>query len=774
MEEQLQERLLELMRNPKYSPSTVAQIEEHLQLDGAEQFKQLVKTLVQLEQRGDIVRSRANRYGVPERMNHLKGRFIGHAKGFGFVAPMEEKMDDIFIPPNATNGAFDGDTVLVQVSEHSHGDRREGEVTKIVERQKRSVVGTFYGSEEYSYVVPDDKKIPINIFIAEGQTLGAMEGHKVVVEMTNYPTEISGATGYVTKVLGHKNDPGVDILSIVYKHGIPTEFPEEVMEQANAIPDHVLPEQMEGRMDCRQDLTITIDGADAKDLDDAISVERMEDGTFILTVHISDVSYYVTDGSPMQEEAYERGTSVYLIDRVIPMLPHRLSNGICSLNPGVDRLTMSCRMHIDESGKVLDHEIFESVINSKERMTYDDVYHIIDHHDAELMEKYEHVVPMLFDMAKLAKILRTQRFGRGAIDFDFKESKVIVDEAGWPTEIEMIERTVSERLIEEFMLAANETVAEHFHWMQLPFLYRIHENPKEEKLQRFFEFITHFGISVKGVGNTVHPRALQEIIDAIAGLPEETVISTMLLRSMQQAKYSDQSLGHFGLSTQFYTHFTAPIRRYPDLIVHRLIRTYLLKGETDKKTTEYWTKELPEIATHTSSCERRAVDAERDVEALKKAQFMVDKVGENFEGVISSVTNFGLFIELDNTVEGLVHVRDMRDDYYNFDNRTMMMIGERTAKQYRIGDKVEVKVTNVVPEEGTIDFVLYNPNEPERQFTKNRKPRVIQTEKKPRQRAKKKGNAPIERTERSGQKKERKFYETIAKKSSKKRSRKRK
>src|SRR5690606_6162927 len=393
-----------------------------------------------------------------------------------------------------------------------------------------------------------------------------------------------------------------------------------------------------------------------------------------LGVHIADVSYYVTQGSVLDQEAYERATSVYLTDRVIPMIPHRLSNGICSLNPQVDRLTLSCEMTIDQAGQVVKHEIFQSVIKTTERMTYSDVYNILENPDEnpELMERYESLVPMFRDMADLAQILRNKRMSRGAIDFDFKESKVLVDEDGWPTDIVLRERTVAERLIEEFMLAANETIAEHFHWMELPFLYRIHEDPKPEKLQRFFEFVTNFGIMMKGTGNSVHPKALQEVIRSIEGLPEEPVISTMLLRSMQQAKYYAESLGHFGLSTEFYTHFTSPIRRYPDLIVHRLIRTYLINEDTSKETVVQWSAVMDEIAEHTSSRERRAVEAERDTDALKKAQFMSDKIGEEFEGIVSSITNFGIFVELENTVEGLVHISNMTDDYYRFEDRHMM------------------------------------------------------------------------------------------------------
>ncbi|WP_409366806.1 ribonuclease R [Lysinibacillus sp. 38-6] len=702
----LQSRLLDFFGEEEYKPLTVGEIEDEFGFEDAEEFKELVKTLVRMEGQGLVVRSRSNRYGLPERMNLLRGKFIGHAKGFGFVTPDVEGMDDVFIPPHEVNGAINGDTVLIRVLKESFGDRREGTVTKVVERGQTSFVGTFQANRGFGFVVLDDKKLPMDIFIAKGDTLGAVDGHKVVVEIATWPEDLKSATGYITKILGHKNDPGVDILSILYKHDIPPEFPEEVVAAAQRVPDEISPADLEGRRDLRHETIVTIDGADAKDLDDAVTVTKNVDGTYKLGVHIADVSYYVTQGSVIDIEAYDRATSVYLTDRVIPMIPHRLSNGICSLNPQVDRLTLSCEMIIDGNGNVIAHEIFQSVIKTTERMTYRDVYKILEEQDEELMARYEPLVPMFNHMAELSTILRNKRELRGAIDFDFKESKVIVDEDGWPVDIEIRERTVAEKLIEDFMLAANETVAEHFHWMNVPFLYRIHEDPKPEKLQRFFEFVTNFGILIKGTGNTVHPKALQDVLTAIEGMPEEPVISTMLLRSMQQAKYYPESIGHFGLSTDFYTHFTSPIRRYPDLVVHRLIRTYLINKDTSKDTLAQWAMAMDEIADHTSERERRAVDAERDTDALKKAQYMSDKIGEEFEGIVSSVTNFGIFIELPNTIEGLVHISNMTDDYYRFDDRQMMMIGERTNRQFRIGDEVKVRVANVIIEESSIDFEI--------------------------------------------------------------------
>ncbi len=704
----LQKRILAFMKDEEYKPMIVSEIEDAFELEEADDFRELVKTLVKMEASGLLVRSRSNRYGLPERMNLLRGRFIGNAKGFGFVAPEEQGMDDVFIPSHEINGALNGDTVLVRILKEQSGDRREGTVTKVVERSKTTFVGTYQANRGFGFVVTDDKKLNMDIFIAKEDTLGAVDGHKVVAEITHWPDETKSATGMITKILGHKNDPGVDILSILYKYDIPPEFPSEVVEAATQVPDEIAEADLVDRRDLRNEVIVTIDGADAKDLDDAVTVIKNDDGTYKLGVHIADVSYYVTQGSVLDKEAYERATSVYLTDRVIPMIPHRLSNGICSLNPQVDRLTLSCEMIIDQAGQVVKHEIFQSVINTTERMTYTDVYNILENADEnpELMERYKNIVPMFNDMKDLAQILRNKRMNRGAIDFDFKESKVLVDEDGWPADIVIRERTVAERLIEEFMLAANETVAEHFHWMEVPFLYRIHEDPKPEKLQRFFEFVTNFGIMIKGSGNSVHPKALQEVIKSIEGLPEEPVISTMLLRSMQQAKYNAESLGHFGLSTEFYTHFTSPIRRYPDLIVHRLIRTYLINEDTSSETVFQWGQVMDEIADHTSGRERRAVEAERDTDALKKAQFMSDKVGEEFIGIISSITNFGMFIELENTVEGLVHISNMTDDYYRFEDRHLTMIGERTGRQFRIGDEVKIRVANVTIEESSVDFEI--------------------------------------------------------------------
>jgi ribonuclease R len=757
---QLMERLLTFMRDEAYKPLTIQELEEAFKIEDASEFKELVKALVTMEEQGLVVRTRSNRYGVPEKMNLIRGRVTGHAKGFAFVVPEDPTLDDIFIPPSELKNAMHGDTVLVRVSTHTSGARKEGTIVRIIERGVTEIVGTYTESKNFGFVIPDDKKIVNDIFIPKHATNGAVEGHKVVVRLTTYPEGRMSAEGEVVKILGHKNDPGVDILSIIHKHGLPLQFPEDVIEHANSIPETISEEDLKGRRDLRNQMIVTIDGEDAKDLDDAVTVTKLKNGNYKLGVHIADVSHYVTEGSPIDREAYERGTSVYLVDRVIPMIPHRLSNGICSLNPKVDRLTLSCEMEVNEHGEVVSHEIFQSVIRTTERMTYSDVNKILVDKDEELGKKYEPLVPMFELMAELAEILRNKRMKRGAIDFDFKEAKVLVDDEGKPYDVILRERSVAERLIEEFMLLANETVAEHFHWLNVPFIYRVHEDPKPEKLQRFLEFITNFGYVVKGTGNQIHPRALQEILEAVRGEPEEMVVSTVMLRSMKQARYDAESLGHYGLSTEFYTHFTSPIRRYPDLIVHRLIRTYLINGQLDNETQEKWAEKLPDIAEHASNMERRAVEAERETDDLKKAEFMEDKIGMEFDGIISSVTNFGLFVELPNTIEGLVHVSYLTDDYYRYDERHYAMIGERTGKVYRIGDEITVRVINVNKEERIVDFEVVGMKGNRRKTAKDA-PLVIEGKKERKNRKKRGKESMDDEWSTKKQKKKKKFYEDI-------------
>ena len=699
------------MRETAYKPMTYQELEEQFQIADAAAFKAFLKLLNELETSGKILRTRSDRYGVPERMNLVRGRLQVHTKGFAFLLPDDKSQPDVYVNANDLKSAMNGDTVLLRINGRSeNGGRVEGEVVRIVQRAVTQVVGTFENHEVYAFVIPDDKRINRDIFIPKGEFKGAVSGQKVVVKIINYPEGRSAAEGEILEVLGHKDDPGIDILSIIRKHQLPESFPDEVMQEADAAPDTITEDEIvqQGRRDLRHKTIVTIDGEDAKDLDDAVNVERAENGNYILGVHIADVSYYVKDKSELDQEAFRRGCSVYLVDRVIPMLPHRLSNGICSLNPQVDRLTMSCEMEFDaKTLKRVRHDIFTSVIRTTERMTYTNVRKLLTEDDAELQERYSGLIDMFKQMEELAMKLRKKRMKRGAIDFDFTESKVIVDENGKAVDIVKRERSVAEQIIEEFMLVANETVAEHFHWLKVPFLYRIHEDPDAEKLLAFVQFASNFGYNVKGKGNAIHPRALQTLLEEVRGAKEETVISKVMLRSMKQAKYDAQSLGHFGLAAEYYSHFTSPIRRYPDLVIHRVIREVLDNGGSlpaaRQEALEAW---MPEAAQHSSERERVAVDAERDTEKLKKCEYMLDKVGEEFDGIISSVTSFGIFVELDNSVEGLIRLSDMHDDYYHFHEQHMMLIGERTSRQFRIGDELKIRVSRVNMEEHTIDFEL--------------------------------------------------------------------
>lgn len=710
-----EQQLLDFMRETAYKPMTYQELEKHFGIEGAAEFKEFLKLLNKLEDEGKIIRTPNDHYGVPERMNLLRGKLQSHAKGFGFLIPDEKEHGDVYLHANDLKSAMNGDIILVRVTTRSeHGGRMEGEVVRILERAVTQIVGTFEDHDVYAFVVPDDKRINRDIFIPKGGYQGAVSGQKVVVKIVSYPEGRNAAEGEIVEILGHKNDPGVDILSIIRKHQLPEGFPNEVMAEAEAAPDSITDEEIvqQGRRDLRGEVIVTIDGEDAKDLDDAVHVKRLENGNYLLGVHIADVGYYVKENSELDQEAYRRGCSVYLVDRVIPMLPHRLSNGICSLNPQVDRLTLSCEMEFDaDTLRRVRHDVFTSVIRTKERMTYTNVKKILtateEEPQTELKERYADLLGMFGLMEDLAMRLRGKRMKRGAIDFDFQESKVIVDENGKAIDIIKRERSVAEQIIEEFMLVANETVAEHFHWLRVPFLYRIHEDPNQEKLLNFVQFAANFGYTVKGKGNSVHPKALQTLLEEIRGTKEATVISTVMLRSMKQAKYDAESLGHFGLAAEFYSHFTSPIRRYPDLVIHRVIREVLDGGGMLKEARhEALTARMPEIATHSSERERVAVDAERDTEQLKKCEFMLDKVGEEFEGIISSVTSFGMFIELENSVEGLIRLSDMSDDYYNFHEQHMILVGERTSKVYRIGDEVKIRVTRVSMTEHTIDFEL--------------------------------------------------------------------
>lgn len=603
---------------------TYQELEEHFGIADAADFKEFLKLLNRLEQEGQIILTRTHRYGVPERMDLVRGRLQAHAKGFAFLIPEDRDHPDVYIHANDLKSAMNGDTVLVRVSSKSAGGGKlEGEVVRIVHRAVTEVVGVFQNHESYGFVIPDDKRINRDIFITQEGFGGAVDGEKVVVQIVEYPEGRAAAVGQVSEILGHKDDPGVDILSIIRKHQLPEAFPEDVLAEALEAPDVIEEEEIarQGRRDLRDKVIVTIDGEDAKDLDDAVHVERLPSGNIRLGVHIADVGYYVRENSRLDQEAYNRGCSVYLVDRVIPMLPHRLSNGICSLNPKVDRFTLSCEMEFNDQMKVVNHDIFTSVIRTKERMTYTNVRKILQEEDPEVTERYADLVETFRLMEELALKLRANRMRRGAVDFDFEESKVIVDENGKPVDIVKRERSIAEQIIEEFMLAANETVAEHFHWLKVPFIYRIHEDPDQEKLMNFLAFVANFGYTVKGgKGNKVHPRALQTLLEDIRGTKEQTVISTMMLRSMKQAKYDAESTGHFGLAAEFYTHFTSPIRRYPDLVIHRVIREVIEGGGAlSEARLEYLASRMQTIAQQSSERERIAVEAERDTELAEES-----------------------------------------------------------------------------------------------------------------------------------------------------------
>lgn len=705
-----EQQLLDFMRETAYKPMTYQELEQHFQIEDAADFRAFLIMLNTLEESGQILLTSNNRYGMPERMNLVRGRLQAHAKGFAFLIPEDREHPDVYIHANDMKSAMNGDTVLVKVtSQGPSGGRLEGEIVRIVNRAITQVVGVFQSHEVYGFVIPDDKRINRDIFIPRTNFAGAVDGQKVVAKIVSYPEGRAAAEGEIIEILGHKDEPGIDILSVIRKHQLPEAFPDEVMEEAEKAPDSITEEEIvqQGRRDLRGLNIVTIDGEDAKDLDDAVNVEKLPNGNYRLGVHIADVGYYVRENSKLDQEAYNRGCSVYLVDRVIPMLPQRLSNGICSLNPQVDRLTLSCEMEFNDQMKVVKHDIFTSVIKTKERMTYSNVRKILEGEEPELLERYKDLVDDFHLMKEIALKLRAMRMRRGAVDFDFEESKIIVDENCKPVDIVKRERSIAEQIIEEFMLAANETVAEHFHWLKVPFIYRVHEDPDQEKLQNFLSFAANFGHHVKGRGNSVHPRALQSLLEDINGTKEQTVISTMMLRSMKQAKYDSEMSGHFGLAAEFYSHFTSPIRRYPDLVIHRVIREVIENnGALPENRQEYLASRMSDIAQQSSERERVAVEAERDTEKMKKAEYMLDKVGEEFEGMISSVTSFGMFIELENTVEGLIRLSALTDDYYHFDDQHMALIGERTSKVFRIGDEVKIRVARVSMEEYTIDFEM--------------------------------------------------------------------
>lgn len=722
--------LLSLMKDPVYVPMKLKELAMLLGVS-KEQRGELEEVLNELVASGKVGISKKGKYARSEVFAQT-GIFSAHHRGFGFVT-IEGREDDLFIPPDDTGDAMDGDTVQVIINESGRGNRAEARVLKVLKHANETLIGTFEKNKNFGFVIPDNPRITMDIFIPQGKENGAVSGHKVVVKLDTYATKNKNPEGHVKEILGHINDPGVDILSIVRAYGLPETFPEEVMEEVSHVPEELSAEYVseeieKGRVDLRDVPMVTIDGEDAKDLDDAVSVSKeMINGETIyhLGVHIADVSHYVREKTPLDEEAYKRGTSVYLVDRVIPMLPHRLSNGICSLNAGCDRLALSCLMDIDEKGVIVGHKICESVVKIDRRMTYTAVNAILEaknhaEQDAEkvpekeakekaefakkCLEEYADFVPMFLLLDETARVLRKKRMARGAVDFDFPECKIILDQKGRPVEIKPYERNAATMLIEDCMLAANETVAEDYYWQQTPFLYRSHEKPDGEKIKRLGILINNFGYSIRLQNGELHPKEMQKLLAKAAGSPEEALLARLALRSMKQAKYTTECMGHFGLAANYYTHFTSPIRRYPDLQIHRIIKENL-HGELTKKRIAHYEKILPEVAVWTSSRERLADEAERETDKAKKVQFMERHIGEEFTGVISGISNYGFYVELPNTVEGMVRLANMDGDYYVFDEEHYELVGERTRKKFKLGQTVRIQVVSVDRYLKTIDFL---------------------------------------------------------------------
>lgn len=702
LRQERKEKILAFVKDDKFPPlkrKEMCVLMEVLPSERGE-FESIIDELIE---EGKLVETKKGKIMDSGKLNLFAGDFIGNAKGFGFVRLDEGADSDIFIPASSCNGAMHKDRVLVRITVPAErGKRAEGEIVKVLEKSKGNIVGTFQQGKGFGFVVCDDRKIE-DIFVPKEKSKGAVTGSKVIVKVTKTREEGRSPEGEITEIIGHIDDPGVDILSVIRQFDLPLEFPESVYEQIENIGLEVLPEEIEGREDFRNMVTVTIDGDDSKDFDDAVSLEMLPNGNYSLGVHIADVTHYVTEGSPLDDEALERGTSVYLVDRVIPMIPHKLSNGICSLNPDEDRLTLSCVMEINGAGEVVDHRICQSVIHSHCRMTYSKVNKVIEFQDEEQCEEYKEFVPMLMKMNELRVILNEKRKKRGSVNFDFPETKIVLDENGKVIDIKPYERNFATNLIEEFMLVCNETVAEDYYWQSMPFVYRNHEAPDEEKIESLKLMIKSFGYYIKGQ-NEIHPKEIQQLIEKISGKPEEHVISRLVLRSMKQAKYQSENYGHFGLAAQYYCHFTSPIRRYPDLQIHRIIKESM-NGMSDIRRKRY-EKILPSVANRCSVMERLADDAERETDKLKMVQYMSERIGVEFEGIISGLTSWGIYVELPNTIEGMVSVNSLDDDYYTYEEKKLLYRGERTGKVYKMGDSVKVKVLKTDAQLRTIDFAF--------------------------------------------------------------------
>jgi len=705
MGEELKQKLLGLISEAAYNPLKKEELAMIFDIHHTE-MPMFYNFLDELVESGYLILTKKGKYTSPNQMGLFVGKLVSHKKGFGFVESDEEYTQDLFIPADSLNGAMHNDRVIAEITTPATDEKRaEGRIIKVVERAITDVVGTFQESKNFGFVLPDNKKFNKDIFIPKKFFNGARGNDKVVCRITQWPTEDRKPEGKIIEILGQKGDRYVEIASVIREHGLPEEFPKKVLDEAEKVAIEIPQEEIDRRLDIRDMNIFTIDGEDAKDLDDAVSIEVLDNGNYKLGVHIADVTHYVKEKSKLDKEALKRATSVYLVDKVIPMLPKTLSNGVCSLNPFEDKLTLSVFMEINHKGDVVKHDIKETIINSKARMTYTEVSDILEKDDEKLKKTFAKVADDFFTAEKLARILMKRREKRGAIDFDFPEAKIILNNDGDVVDIVQYERRISNRIIEEFMLITNETVAEHFFWLNMPFVYRVHETPAHEKIETLNKFISTFGYVIKGDLESVHPKALQGIIEQIHGKTEEKAISTIMLRSLKQARYSPECVGHFGLAAQYYSHFTSPIRRYPDLQIHRIIKEFL-NGKISQKRQDQLAQIVDYASTQSSEREREAELAERDVKDIYKARYMEDRVGEEFVGIVSSVTSFGMFIELDNTVEGLVRLADMGDDYYIFDENTFTILGERTKKMYRIGDVVKIKVEKVNVDFKEIDFKL--------------------------------------------------------------------
>ena len=696
--------IYDLICDDLYVPMKLKEIAMLLQIP-REQRNELKEVLEALEADGKIYVSKKGKY-VKGQPQYLKGIFQANLRGFGFV--LREDEEDVFIPEENINGAFQGDEVEFLITKSPEGRRKEGKIVRVVSHGTTKVIGLYEKSKSFGFVRPDNQRFLKDIYIPAGKEKGAMTGHKVVVELASYGGENMKPEGKVVEIIGHINDPGTDIMSIVKGYDMPVEFPEKVLNQAERVGKDVSEADMAGRMDLRDWQMVTIDGEDAKDLDDAVSLTEVENG-WKLGVHIADVTNYVQEKSALDREALKRGTSVYLADRVIPMLPHKLSNGICSLNAGENRLALSCIMTVDKKGEIVDHVIAETVIRVDQSMSYTSVAKILEAQDEQERKKYEKMIPMFQQMAEVSGLLRERRKKRGAIDFDFPETKMILDEQGRPVELKPYERNVATKMIEDFMLAANETVAEEYFWREIPFLYRTHEAPEEDKVKKLSTFINNFGYHIH-MGNEIRPKEIQKLLEKVEGTPQEALISRLALRSMKQARYTPENAGHFGLAAQYYTHFTSPIRRYPDLQIHRIIKENL-RGRLSDDRMAHYEKILPEVATQSSEMERRAEEAERETVKLKKVEYMQERIGEEFEGVISGITKWGAYVELPNTIEGLVHVVNMKDDHYEYREEQYELVGEHFRNVYKLGQRVRVRVLGADRLQRTIDFEFCEENE---------------------------------------------------------------